>query len=73
VASVCDTTTVQHAWEREQPLAVHGWIYSVNDGLLRDLGLCVAGRQELTSAYQAAVVGQAGLLIPAGFDGDVIP
>jgi len=66
VAHVCDTTTVQHAWEREQPLAVHGWIYSVSDGLLRDLGLCVAGRQELASAYQAAVANRGVPLVPAG-------
>ena len=55
VANVCDATSVQDAWARGQPLAVHGWIYAVSDGLLRDLGLCVAGPGELVSAYQAAV------------------
>src|SRR5690606_23890256 len=37
-ARVCQTTIVQHAWERGQELTVHGWIYSLRDGLLKDLG-----------------------------------
>jgi carbonic anhydrase len=55
VVNVCQTTIVRSAWGRGQPLAVHGWIYAVNDGLLRDLGLCVTGAQELAPAYQTAV------------------
>jgi len=55
VASVCGATSVQQAWRRGQPLAVHGWIYAVSDGLLRDLGLCVASPEELGPAYQAEV------------------
>jgi carbonic anhydrase len=66
VASVCDASSVQHAWERKQPLAVHGWIYSVSDGLLRDLGLCVTGRQDLASAYQAAVASRGDSLLSGG-------
>jgi carbonic anhydrase len=38
VANVCETTVVQDAWARGQALAVHGWIYGIEDGLLRDLG-----------------------------------
>jgi carbonic anhydrase len=64
VASVCDTTTARHAWERGQPLAVHGWIYSVNDGLLRDLDICVTHCGEFASSYQAACQLRAPL-IPA--------
>lgn len=41
VANVCRTTIVQDAWQQGRPLAVHGWIYSVSDGLLRDLDMCV--------------------------------
>lgn len=37
VANVCKTTVVRDAWRREQPLSVHGWIYSLGNGLLRDL------------------------------------
>ncbi len=43
VGSVCRATSVQDAWARGQPLAVHGWIYTVKDGLLRDLSLSVNG------------------------------
>lgn len=39
VAHVCQSTVVQAAWRRGQPLSVHGWIYGVHDGLLRDLGI----------------------------------
>lgn len=37
VANVCYTTIVQNAWRRGQPVAVHGWVYSLEDGLLKDL------------------------------------
>ena len=37
VRNVCQTTVVQDAWRRAQPLSVHGWIYALSDGLLRDL------------------------------------
>jgi carbonic anhydrase len=39
VANVSQTTVVRDAWARGQPLAVHGWIYDLQDGLLRDLGI----------------------------------
>jgi len=55
VASVCNTNSVREAWARGQPLAVHGWIYAVSDGLLRDLDLCVAGPGDWASVYPAAV------------------
>jgi carbonic anhydrase len=41
VANVCRTTIVQAAWERGQELSIHGWLYALEDGLLRDLGLCI--------------------------------
>jgi carbonic anhydrase len=47
VVNVCQAPTVREAWARGQPLAVHGWIYSIKDGLLRDLGLCVIAPDEL--------------------------
>jgi len=55
VISVCGTRSVRDAWARGQHLAVHGWIYSVSDGLLRDLGLCVTDAAELPRASQAAL------------------
>ena len=42
VRNLCQTTSVQDAWARGQPLAVHGWIYGVRDGMLRDLDATVA-------------------------------
>ena len=43
VANVSQTTVVSEAWARGRALAVHGWIYKMTDGLLRDLGSCVTG------------------------------
>jgi carbonic anhydrase len=43
VNNVCNTTTVQAAWASGQPLSVHGWIYSIANGVLKDLKVCVTG------------------------------
>ncbi|HMV26788.1 MAG TPA: carbonate dehydratase [bacterium] len=37
VANVCNTTIVQKAWDRKQDLTIHGWIYGLQNGLIRDL------------------------------------
>ncbi len=55
VLNVSRTTIVESAWERGQELAVHGWIYGLADGLLRDLGISVTNPQELLTAYHNAV------------------
>ena len=47
VVNVSRTTVVRDAWARGQALAVHGWIYDVRDGLLRDLGMCVTSEDEV--------------------------
>ncbi len=47
VVNVSQTTVVRDAWARGQGLAVHGWIYGLRDGLLRDLGICVESPDEL--------------------------
>jgi carbonic anhydrase len=54
VLNVCQSTVVRDAWSRDQPLAVHGWIYSLNDGRLRDLNMCVTSEAELPAQYEAA-------------------
>lgn len=41
VVNVAETTVVQDAWDRGQEVSVHGWIYGVHDGLLRDLGVSI--------------------------------
>jgi len=55
VANVCETTIARDAWERGQELAIHGWVYGIQDGLLRDLGVTVSGRNELRTAYSEAL------------------
>ncbi len=55
VSNVCYTSSVQGAWRRGQPLAVHGWIYGIQDGLLRDLNVCVTGQQDISSIYRIAL------------------
>jgi carbonic anhydrase len=39
VTNVCQTTIVQRAWKAGQELAVHGWIYNIEDGILKDLNV----------------------------------
>jgi len=55
VANVCQTTIALDAWERGQELTVHGWIYGLQDGLLRDLNVTVGGVGETFTVYQAAL------------------
>jgi carbonic anhydrase len=43
VRNVASDIFVQEAWARGQPLSVHGWVYSLNDGLVRDLEVTVSG------------------------------
>lgn len=53
--NVCKTTVVQDAWMRGQGVSVHGWIYDINDGLLRDLGICITAGDEIAAAHAEAV------------------
>ncbi len=55
--NVCRTSIVQDAWLRGQPLVVHGWFYGLNNGLLEDLGVTVAGAAEIDAAYERALAG----------------
>ena len=55
VVNVCQTTVAQDAWARGQPLTVHGWIYGIDDGRVRELGLGVGSPDALQPAYQAAL------------------
>lgn len=54
VINVCQTTVVQDAWERGQSVTVHGWIYGLKDGLLRELGGAISSAHELTAHLQAS-------------------
>jgi carbonic anhydrase len=55
VAHVSETTIARDAWERGQPLAVHGWVYGLKDGLLHDLKTTVTSFGEKEAVYAAAV------------------
>ena len=55
VLNVGRTTVVQGAWERGQELVVHGWIYGLEDGLLRDLGVSIDNAEGLAAAYNGAI------------------
>ena len=47
---ICENTLVRNAWRRGQKITVHGWIYSVEDGLLRDLDLSLETIDEMKGA-----------------------
>ena len=47
LARMISEDTVLDAWARGQKLALHGWIYSISDGLIRDLNVTVSGPEEL--------------------------
>jgi carbonic anhydrase len=55
VANVCQTTIVQDAWARGQELSVHGWIYGLRDGLLRDLQATAAAATETATLRRRAL------------------
>jgi carbonic anhydrase len=55
VANVCQTYVVQDAWQRGQPLTIHGWIYGLKDGLMRDLDITVNAADQLPGRYTTAL------------------
>ncbi len=61
VVNVCETSILRDAWERGQEVAVHGWVYAIADGILRDLGVTVSSLAEVEPrrAEAIAALGQA--------------
>jgi len=55
VVNVCQTTIVQDAWDRGQELAVHGWVYGLEDGLVRDLRTTASNAGEVPAATREAL------------------
>lgn len=55
--NVCQTTVVQDAWLRGQALSVHGWIYGLEDGHLRNLGMSVSDPDQMYKQYKSAIRG----------------
>jgi carbonic anhydrase len=64
VVNVCQTTIAREAWERGQELAVHGWVYGLHDGLLRDLNISTSSPREVGDVYRAALAADG--LLPGG-------
>ena len=52
VANICHTAIVQNAWSSGQKLSVHGWIYSIEDGILKDLNVCATGLDEISQTHR---------------------
>jgi carbonic anhydrase len=55
VGNVCQTTIVRDAWDRGQALSVHGWVYGLQDGLVRDLQTTITGLERSDATYKAAI------------------
>jgi len=52
VANLCYTSTVQDAWRRGHHLSIHGWVYGLHDGMLKDLDMCVSAPGQLPEPYR---------------------
>jgi carbonic anhydrase len=55
VRNVCRTTIVRDAWDRGQDLSVHGWVYGLHDGLLRDLHVTIDAAVQTSTVYESAL------------------
>ena len=55
VLNLAQTTVMQDAWARGQEVFVHGWIFGLNDGIMRDLGITLDGKCDLLTAYDSAI------------------
>lgn len=52
VKNVCQTTIVRDAWEKGAELSIHGWIYGLKDGLLKDLDVCISSKNDLKTTFK---------------------
>ncbi|MCL7930160.1 carbonate dehydratase [Halomonas llamarensis] len=52
VNSLCRTKILQRAWQRGDPIAVHGWVYGLKDGLVKDLNCTVTGLSQVETLYR---------------------
>jgi carbonic anhydrase len=55
VRNVCHTTILRDAWDRGQAVMVHGWVYGLKDGLVRDLGVGASSLADAEQSYQTAL------------------
>lgn len=50
--NVCHTTIVQNAWAKGKKLSIHGWVYDIKTGLLRDLNCCISSLDQVDDIYK---------------------
>jgi carbonic anhydrase len=55
VVNLCQTTVIADAWARGQRLSIHGWVYSLSDGRVREMGIDVSSPDELATRYRDAL------------------
>jgi len=55
VLNVCHTTIAQGAWLRRQPLCIHGWVYDLATGTLKDLDCCISGIDQIETIYRVCL------------------
>lgn len=51
VVNVCNTNIVKHAWDSGADLTIHGWIYNIENGVLKDLDMCINSTDELKEKF----------------------
>lgn len=54
VSNLSKTKVVQHAWQRGQSLSIHGWIYGLKDGLVKDLNVSLSQLEQVDPCYRLA-------------------
>ena len=52
VHDLAKTSIIQAAWEKKQPLEIHGWVYKIKDGLIKDLGVSLENNSQLSHVYR---------------------
>jgi carbonic anhydrase len=52
VMNVCHTTIVQNTWAKNKKLCIHGWVYDVHTGLIKDLNCCISSMDQIDDAYR---------------------
>ena len=52
VYNLCKTSIIQNAWEKHKRPHVHGWVYDVSNGLIKDLGVTVRDQSEMHNIYK---------------------
>ena len=55
VLNVAQSTVLQDAWARDQDVTLHGCVYGLHDGLLKDLHMHLGGKDDVTAIYRAAI------------------